>query len=200
MWQPCLSERRGLHPWACQRSEGSPSPQPVPAESPFPTRHRQANVPLLGKMLGAEAGRSAPSQGGAGEALGFSLFWRSCWLGQPGPSSCPLSGAARGGGRGKPGRPREGLPLGKTGAEAQLWQQGGHRVPVGPLPAGSSSALDSCGLGLGRGAAPASPHLRPLRLCPLDACRSSLLQGHQRAQASVPEGAMLCAVPSPLPR
>lgn len=85
MWHPCLSERRALHPWACQRSEGSPSPQPVPAESPFPTRrHSQANAPLLGKMLGAEAGRSAPSQESAGEALGFSLFWRSCWLRQPG--------------------------------------------------------------------------------------------------------------------
>lgn len=68
----------------------------------------------------------ALSQGGAGEALGFSLFWRRSQPRRPWPfPSSLLSRARTEGGERAQGPPGEGLLLRKTGAKARLKQQGG---------------------------------------------------------------------------
>lgn len=101
----------------------------------------------------------ATSQGSAGEALGFALFWRKS---DQALSLLPAEPVVKGAGR--PGALGEGLPLCKIDARPFPQQGSGQWVPVGPPPAGSGLTLDSwvpglclSGLGLGKGAALASP-------------------------------------------
>ena len=146
--QPCLSERRGM-----PEVRGQPLTPASPAESPLPTSRKPGECTPFREDVGCRGGEVGSEPGGAGEALGFSLFWRSCWLWQPGPpASSLLSRAAEGGSLEPPGM--------ACPSERQCLASGSQWVPC-PL------ALDSRVPGLcqgGQGApAPLPP---PLRLGP----------------------------------
>lgn len=122
-----ISEVRG-QPLTPAPASSLPSPQPQ-AREPAPFRED------AGCGGWKEAGRLALCQGGAGEALSFSLFWRRSQPRQPGPlPSSPLSSAAGEGREGAQGAPGEGLPLQKTGAKAAPRARHSRQwLPVGPL-------------------------------------------------------------------
>lgn len=137
-----MSVRGGTHATRHFRGWRS-APNPSPCQQSLPSPQPQVGEPAsfredAGCGGGKEAGRLALCQGGAGEALGFSLFWRRSQPRQPGPLPPSLLSSAAGEGReGAQGAPGEGLPLRKTGAKALLQERGtlgngSQRVPSCP--------------------------------------------------------------------